>query len=57
MEERLLGEPTRRLGIVDPGAVEAAWRAFLRGDRYVSHSRVWTLAVLADWCQRHGVGA
>lgn len=57
MEERLLGEATRRLGLVDARAVEAAWRAFLRGERYVSHSRVWTLAVLADWCQRHGVSA
>jgi asparagine synthase (glutamine-hydrolysing) len=57
IEERLLGEPTRRLGIVEPGAVEAAWRAFLRGEQFVSHSRVWTLAVLADWCQRHGVSS
>lgn len=57
MEERLLGEPTRRLGLIDPDAVAAAWRGFLRGEQYVSHSRVWTLAVLADWCQRNAVCA
>jgi asparagine synthase (glutamine-hydrolysing) len=55
MEARLLGEPLARLGILDGGAAAEAWGGFLRGERYVSHARVWCLAVLVDWCERHKV--
>jgi asparagine synthase (glutamine-hydrolysing) len=57
VEDRLLGKAVRRLGMLDPGAVSDAWVAFLKGEQYVSFSRIWTLAVLVDWCERHGVGA
>jgi asparagine synthase (glutamine-hydrolysing) len=57
MEERLLGEPMRKLGIVDTRAVAQLWGRYLRGEGHLSHARVWCLATLADWCQRHRVAA
>ena len=57
MEERLLGSELVRHGMLDANAVESMWRDFLRGERFVTHSRVWSLAVLVDWCQRVGVTA
>ena len=57
MEERLLGSDLVRRGLLDVNSVEGLWRNFLRGDRLVSPSRVWSLAVLEDWCQRVGVKA
>ena len=57
MEERLLGSDLVRNSLLDAKAVEGMWRSFLRGERLVSHSRVWSLAVLVDWCQRVGVKA
>jgi asparagine synthase (glutamine-hydrolysing) len=57
MEETLLGEPVKRLGFIKPRAVERLWRSFLRGERFISHSRVWCIATLARWCQNNGISA
>jgi asparagine synthase (glutamine-hydrolysing) len=56
MEERLLGRGLRDLGILATSEVETIWRQYLDG-KGVSHARVWCLAALADWCQRHRVRA
>jgi asparagine synthase (glutamine-hydrolysing) len=53
--ERLLG--SARPPFVRPAAVQAVYQEFDRGGRGVTWSRVWCLAVLADWCARHGVSA
>lgn len=57
MEDALLGPAARRLGLFDPAAVRATWSAFLKGERYVSYSRVWCLAALNAWCRHNGVTA
>jgi asparagine synthase (glutamine-hydrolysing) len=57
MEDLLLGESVRRLGFLRPEGVERLWRAFLKGDRYTNHARVWCVAALAGWCEANGVTA
>jgi len=57
MEAMLLGPPVRRLGFISPHAVERLWRSFLRGESYVSHSRIWCIAALAGWCQANDISA
>jgi asparagine synthase (glutamine-hydrolysing) len=57
MEEMLLGDPVKRLGFLEPRAVERLWRSFLRGESFISHSRIWCIASLAGWCQNNGISA
>jgi asparagine synthase (glutamine-hydrolysing) len=38
-----------------PGAVERRWARFLARDPRVNWSRLWSLIVLEDWMERHGV--
>jgi hypothetical protein len=45
----------KRLPFLRPNEVERSWRAFLRGERYMSHTRIWAIAALAGWCQINGV--
>jgi len=40
---------------LNPGAVSGVVESFARGSRSTSWSRVWSLAVLVDWCRRHQV--
>ena len=42
-----------RVGILDPSSVRSLWQSFLRGSQYVSWSRVWTVAALLEWSERH----
>ncbi|MBK9148080.1 MAG: asparagine synthase (glutamine-hydrolyzing) [Flavobacteriales bacterium] len=37
------------------GAVAGLWRRFLAGDQRVNWSRLWSLVVLGDWLERHGI--
>ena len=54
--EELLGDASiSALGFFRPGAVQRLWKAFLAGDQRVTTSRVWTIAVLSAWCQRHRI--
>jgi asparagine synthase (glutamine-hydrolysing) len=50
MEDMLLNGPVKRLGFLEPREVERLWRTFLKGERYLSHSRIWCIAALAGWC-------
>jgi asparagine synthase (glutamine-hydrolysing) len=56
VEDVLLGDPVRRVGCLDANAVAALWRAFLKGDRYTTHARIWCVAAFAGWCNANGVG-
>ena len=38
-----------------PHALLVLWRRFLAGDPRVNWSRLWSLVVLGDWLERHGV--
>jgi hypothetical protein len=53
--ESMLLEDGGRLGLFRTGAVEGLWSSFLARAPHVSHSRVWTIAALASWCQVNGV--
>jgi len=55
MEDILLSKEAQQLGIFRPGSVERLWRSFLRSERYTSHSRIWSIAALAGWCQTNNV--
>jgi asparagine synthase (glutamine-hydrolysing) len=44
-----------RFGFLDSERVRGVWESFLRGQRYMSWSRVWTLVTLIDWCERHDI--
>ncbi len=37
------------------GAVVNQWQRFLAGDKRVNWSRLWSLVVLGDWLERHGI--
>jgi asparagine synthase (glutamine-hydrolysing) len=54
-QERLLGPDRPRF--LRRSAVEGLWGEFQRSGRGVTWSRIWCLAVLGDWCRRHGVSA
>lgn len=56
IEDMLLGPPARRLGFLDLHAVERLWRAFLRGEQYISHSRIWCVTALVGWCHNNNIG-
>ena len=56
MEDILLSGDAERLGLFRPGAVERLWRSFMRSERYVSHSRIWSIAALLGWCRTNHVG-
>src|SRR5262249_35536279 len=56
IEEMLLGDSVRRLGFLEPRRVAALWRSFLKGDRYTSHARIWSVVALAGWCDVNKVG-
>jgi hypothetical protein len=53
VEDRLFARDLVRSGLCNPQAVRRLWSGYLQGERYVSHSRVWTLAVLAESCERN----
>ena len=55
IEGLLLDGAVKRLPFLRPNEVERSWRAFLRGERYMSHTRIWAIAALAGWCQINGV--
>lgn len=48
--ERLDAHPQFR-----PGAVMALWERFMQHDPQVNWSRLWSLVVLGDWMERHGM--
>jgi asparagine synthase (glutamine-hydrolysing) len=54
-KERLLGATSARPDLLQRPAVEALWGKFESGAPGVPWSRIWCLAVLADWCDRHRV--
>ncbi len=56
MEDKLLSSKTSQLGLFRPGAVERLWRSFLRGERYTSQSRIWSIAALISWCEINRAG-
>ncbi len=53
MEEILLGLPGPAAGILRRPSMTATWNAFVGGDESVSASRVFGLASLVMWCERH----
>lgn len=55
MEGILLGSTVRRLPFLDAAGVERLWRAFLKGDAYTNHTRIWCVAAIAGWCEANGV--
>jgi asparagine synthase (glutamine-hydrolysing) len=55
IEGLLLDGGARRLGFFRPAEVERSWKAFLRGERYMSHTRIWAIAALVGYCQVNGV--
>ncbi len=55
IEGLLLDGAVKRLPFLRSQEVERSWRAFLRGERYMSHTRIWAIAALAGWCQINGV--
>jgi asparagine synthase (glutamine-hydrolysing) len=52
-EERIMRSAARSWSA--PGAVERHWARFLAHDPRVNWSRLWSLIVLEDWLQRHGI--
>ncbi len=44
-------------GVLNPSAVKTVWRRYLKHPQSVGWSRIWTLFVLARWCQLMRVGA
>ncbi|MGH9441562.1 MAG: asparagine synthase (glutamine-hydrolyzing) [Thermoanaerobaculia bacterium] len=57
MSEKLSEESARSTGFLRPDGVSRLWQSFLRGEQYVSWSRVWSIAALAGWCRANGVSA
>lgn len=55
MEDLLLGDAAKRLSFLDAGNTEKLWKSFLKGEEYVSYSRVWCIAALVGWCRENGV--
>jgi asparagine synthase (glutamine-hydrolysing) len=53
----LCADSIRRRNILEPDAVDAVWRAFGHGERYMNYSRVWCLVALLAWCERNGVSS
>lgn len=55
VEDRLLDrEACLELGL-NPDAVARLWRSYHADAPGIYWSRVWSLFVLLDWCQRHGI--
>lgn len=53
-------ERMARLGqrpLFRPGAVIGLWERFLARDARVNWARIWSLVVLEDWLERHGIEA
>lgn len=46
----------RQLGVLEPDAVQSLWRRYERSEASVGWSRVWSLFVLARWCEIMQVG-
>jgi hypothetical protein len=59
IEARLFDGPLlTHLGVLEQHATYSTWTAYLAGESScVSHCRIWRLAALADWCQRHRMRA
>lgn len=55
VEATLFDGASQRIGFLHRDALEALWRSFLAGERYVSHARIWALVALAGWCQKNRV--
>ncbi|MBL7983271.1 MAG: asparagine synthase (glutamine-hydrolyzing) [Flavobacteriales bacterium] len=52
------GERMHRLGqrqAFKPGAVDAFWNAFIQKDPRANWFRIWSMVVLEDWMERHGM--
>ncbi|MCB0483862.1 MAG: asparagine synthase C-terminal domain-containing protein, partial [Flavobacteriales bacterium] len=41
---------------VNTEAVDRLWRQFLKGDKHLSWSRIWPMAVLGNWLEQHKIG-
>ena len=41
--------------VFDRAAVRQLWTSFLKGKRYVTYSRIWSLAALAGWCRENRI--
>jgi hypothetical protein len=44
-------------GVLEPRAVQSLWQRYLREPESVGWSRLWTVFVLARWCEVMKVGA
>ena len=42
-------------GLIGPGSALGLWNKFIMRDPRVNWSRVWSLVVLGDWLERHGI--
>jgi len=52
-EERI--SMLQKRDVFRPDALMLLWRRFLAGDPRVNWSRLWSLVVLGDWLDRHGI--
>jgi asparagine synthase (glutamine-hydrolysing) len=41
--------------LIGPGSALGLWNKFILRDPRVNWSRVWSLVVLGDWLERHGI--
>src|SRR5207248_6957411 len=55
LEQTLMDGRSERLAFFDRGRLRTVWQSFLRGEKYMSWSRVWSLVTLVDWCDRHNI--
>jgi asparagine synthase (glutamine-hydrolysing) len=56
-EERLFSDSGSVIGPLNGSALKDLWRAFQRGRRYVSVSRMWTVIALTEWCRANAISA
>jgi asparagine synthase (glutamine-hydrolysing) len=57
LQEMFSRERLQPLGVLEPGAVDRLWRRYERSEAPVGWSRVWSLFVLARWCEIMQVSA
>ncbi|MFC1925718.1 asparagine synthase (glutamine-hydrolyzing) [Chloroflexota bacterium] len=50
ISEVLSPENVRRVGVLEPDAVESLWKRFLAGERALDWSRVWMPFIFQMWC-------
>jgi asparagine synthase (glutamine-hydrolysing) len=51
IEEALDPDRLRAVGVLNPGAVRKLWKRYLENPAAVGWSRLWTVFVLARWCE------